>query len=313
MAKIDVYKRHRIGKVERGIFSTFVEHMGRSIYGGVYDPESKFADKDGFRKDVMALVKELGVDMIRYPGGNFLSGYDWKDGIGPKEQRKARLDLAWAQTEPNTVGIHEFYKWAEQVGSKLMLGGHMGTGKPKEAGEYVEYCNHPSGTYLSDERRKNGKETPFAIGNWCIGNEMDGDWQIGTKRAEEYGRCAHETAKIMKRVDPSIRLTVCGSSGPTMPTYPEWDRVVLEHTYNEVEYLSLHKYYDFPDQNKSRVADFLASFMDFDAFIKTGKATIEYVKTYKRSKKQVYLSVDEWNLWHTNQGNGEPGDRWTVG
>lgn len=298
MARIDVYKRHRIGKVERGLFSTFVEHMGRSVYGGIYDPESPFAGADGFRNDVMELVKELGVDGIRYPGGNFLSGYDWKDGIGPKEERKARLSLSWKQTEPNTIGIHEFYSWAEKVGSKLILGVNMGTGTPKDAGEFVEYCNHPSGTYWSDQRIRNGKETPFAVESWCLGNEMDGDWQIGAKTAEEYGRIARETAKIMKWVDPNIRLTVCGSSVTRLPTYPEWDRVVLEHTYDKVDYLSLHKYVAFPEQDKSRVSDFLASFTDFNAFIKTGEATIEYVKTYKRSKKQVYISVDEWNIWH---------------
>ncbi|MBQ8885385.1 MAG: alpha-N-arabinofuranosidase [Clostridia bacterium] len=312
MAKIDIHKNYRIGKIEKTLFGTFVEHMGRSIYGGIYDPQSKYSDEKGFRKDVVALVKELGVGVIRYPGGNFLSGYDWKDAIGPKEERKARLDLAWFQTEPNTIGIHEFSEWAKEAGVEIMLGVNMGTGTPREAGEYVEYCNHPSGTYWSDKRAENGAKEPFSIEYWCVGNEMDGDWQICTKKAEEYGRIAHETAKIMKWVDPSLKLTVCGSSGSAMPTYPEWDRIVLEHTYNDIEYLSLHKYYEFPNWDKTRVSDFLASFVDFDAFIKTGKATIEYVKTYRRSKKQVYISVDEWNVWHTNQGDCQT-DKWSVG
>lgn len=311
-AKIELFKYCKIGKIDRKLFGTFVEHMGRSIYGGIYDPQSKYADENGFRKDVVQLVKELGVTVVRYPGGNFLSGYDWKDGIGKKDERKARLDLAWFQLEPNTVGVHEFSEWCSLAGIQLMMGVNMGTGLVREAAELVEYCNHPGGTYWSDKRVQNGASQPFSVTYWCIGNEMDGEWQICTKTAEEYGRKAVEAAKMMKWCDPSVQLTVCGSSGPTMPTYPEWDRIVLEHTYDHIEYLSLHKYYEYPDFDKTRVSDYLASFVDFDAFIKTGKATIEYVKTYKRSKKQVYISVDEWNIWHTKEGNFY-NERWTVG
>ncbi len=308
MVTISLYKKHRVGKIEHEIFGAFIEHLGRSIYGGIYDPGSIYSDKDGYREDVKDLVRELGVDIIRYPGGNYVSGYDWRDGVG---ERKVRLNLAWGQTEPNTIGTHEFCDWAKSIGSKVMLATNMGTGTPRDAGEYVEYCNHAGKTALTDERAKNGRAEPFGIERWCIGNEMDGDWQIGTKKANEYGRLAHETAKIMKMVDPSIKLTVCGSSGPGMPTFPEWDRIVLENTYNEVEFLSLHRYYEFPYADKKRVGDFLGSFVDFDAFIKTGKATIEYVKAYKRSRKQVYLSVDEWNVWHMQEGNRQK-EKWEV-
>ena len=312
MAKIKIYKDLRIGKIEKELFGSFVEHMGRSVYGGIYDPSSKFADEKGFRQDVSALVKELGTSTIRYPGGNFLSGYKWRDGIGDASQRKKRLDLAWAQMEPNTIGLHEFADWANRVGANVMLGVNLGTGTPQEAAELVEYCNFPGGSSISEERIANGRKEPFGIKYWCLGNEMDGDWQIGAKRAEEYGRIAHETAKMMKWVDPSIRLTVCGSSGSAMPTYPEWDRIVLENTYEDVDYLSLHKYYEYPNHDKSRISDFLASFVDFDAFIRTGEATIDYVKAYRRSPKNVYISVDEWNIWHTDAGECE-NERWRIG
>ena len=311
-SKVQLHKQCRIGKVEKNLFGSFIEHMGRAVYGGIYDPNSRYADENGFRKDVIKLVKELGISLVRYPGGNFLSGYDWTDGIGRREERPARLDLAWMQLEPNSVGLHEFGEWASLVGSPIMMAANMGTGTPKEAMNLLEYCNHPSGTAWSEKRIKNGKSQPFSIEYWCLGNEMDGDWQICSLKAEEYGRKAHETAKLMKWLDSSVKLTVCGSSGSTMDTYPEWDRIVLEHTYDNVEYLSLHKYYEFPDFDKTRVSDYLASFVDFNAFIKTGKATIEYVKALKRSKKQVYLSVDEWNIWHTKEGSC-PNDNWTVG
>ncbi len=311
MSEIKIVKSCAIGKIERTVFGSFIEHMGRAVYGGIYDPSSEYADGNGFRKDVIDLVKDLNVSLVRYPGGNFLSGYDWKDGIGDIKTRPARLDLAWGQLEPNTVGVLEFDKWAKAAGAEIMMGVNMGTGTPKDAFELAEYCNYPSGTYWSDRRREHGTPDPLGIRYWCIGNEMDGCWQICSMPALEYGRKANETAKMLHWLDPNIKLTVVGSSGSGMPTYPEWDRVVLEQTYDNVEYLSLHKYYGYPDDDESRISDFLGSFTDFDAFIKTARATVEYVKTLKRSKKQVYLSVDEWNVWHT--GACDDPSRWTVG
>lgn len=312
MAEVKIIKSCKIGKIERTLFSSFIEHMGRAVYGGIYDPASNYADSNGFRNDVIELVKDLNLSLIRYPGGNFLSGYDWKDGIGAVENRPAKLDLAWAQLEPNTIGVLEFNKWIKEVGAQIMMGVNMGTGTPKDAAELTEYCNHPSETYWAELRKAHGESAPLKVEYWCLGNEMDGKWQICSMNAEKYGKKALETAKMIRWIDPNVKLTVCGSSGSTMPTYPEWDRVVLEHTYDNIDYLSLHKYYEFPDFDKSRVSDFLASFVDFDAFIRTGQATVEYVKTLKRSDKQIYLSVDEWNVWHTKEGSCDE-DRWVVG
>lgn len=292
--KIIINKEYTIGKIEPELWGSFIEHMGRAVYGGIYEPTNACANEKGFRKDVIEAVKELGVPIVRYPGGNFLSGYNWKDGIG--KNRPVKLDLAWGQTEPNRVGLHEFCDWATEVGTQVMMSVNLGTGTPKDAAEIVEYCNIEKGTQISDMRRENGREKPFAIKTWCLGNEMDGDWQICALTAEEYGRKAAETAKMMKWVDKDIRLVVCGSSTPEIKTYPEWDRVVLQHTYDYVDYLSLHRYYTYTTDSEW---DMMSSHTDLDAFIKTVAATTEYVRAYKRSKKRMKLSLDEWNVWHT--------------
>lgn len=295
MNKITIDKAYEIGTVERDVWGSFIEHMGRAVYGGIYEKNHKTADKNGFRGDVAQIVKELNVPIVRYPGGNFLSGYDWHDGIG--KERPTRLDLAWGQLEPNEVGLHEFCKWAASVNSRVMMGVNLGTGTPKDAAQLVEYCNYTGGTYWSDLRRSNGSEKPFNIDVWCLGNEMDGDWQIGHLTAEEYGRKAHETAKLMKLVDPSVKLVVCGSSSPGISTYPNWDATVLRHTYEDVDFISLHRYYSY-DCNE-REFDLMSAHTDFDDFIRTVAATADFVKAGLRSKKVMKLSVDEWNVWHT--------------
>ena len=291
-----INKEFVLGAIEKDVWGSFIEHMGRAVYDGIYEPSHPLADEQGFRKDVMDAVRALHVPKVRYPGGNFLSGYDWRDGIG--KNRPVRLDLAWGQLETNEVGLHEFCGWAEKVGAEVMMSVNMGTGTPKDAAQLVEYCNHEKGTAISDLRRRNGREKPFGIRTWCIGNEMDGDWQICALTAEEYGRKAAETAKMMRWVDHNIELVVCGSSTPDQKTYPEWDRVVLQHTYDYVDYLSMHRYYTYPDDTQN-VTDFLSSHTDFDAFIKTVASAADYVKAYKRSKKVMKISVDEWNIWHT--------------
>lgn len=291
-----INKEFVLGAIEKDVWGSFIEHMGRAVYDGIYEPSHPLADEQGFRKDVMDAVRALHVPKVRYPGGNFLSGYDWRDGIG--KNRPVRLDLAWGQLETNEVGLHEFCGWAEKVGAEVMMSVNMGTGTPKDAAQLVEYCNHEKGTAISDLRRRNGREKPFGIRTWCIGNEMDGDWQICALTAEEYGRKAAETAKMMRWVDHNIELVVCGSSTPDQKTYPEWDRVVLQHTYDYVDYLSMHRYYTYPDDTQN-VGDFLSSHTDFDAFIKTVASAADYVKAYKRSKKVMKISVDEWNIWHT--------------
>lgn len=296
-ANMHIEKDFEIAQTDDRLFSSFLEHLGRAIYSGIYEPDHPEADENGFRMDVLKLVQQLKVDHVRYPGGNFLSGYNWKDGIGPKNERPRRLDLAWKTLESNQFGIDEFYDWSKKAGTKIMGAVNMGTGTPKEAGELVEYCNYPGGTYWSDLRAKNGHKDPMNIKLWCIGNEMDGSWQICHLDADDYGKKAREAAKIMKWIDPSVKLVVCGSASTLQKTYPEWDRKVMEYTYDNVEYLSLHRYYE----NEGNNLDFLASFVDMDNFIRTISSTADYVKALKRGKKNINFSFDEWNVWYQNK------------
>lgn len=294
-AKCVIEKDYSIANTDPRLFGSFIEHLGRAVYTGIYEPGHPTADEQGFRKDVLEVVRQLKVPIIRYPGGNFVSGYNWMDGIGPVAGRPKRLDLAWKSIETNEIGIDEFVDWCKKADSQVMEAVNLGTGTPADAGNLVEYCNHPSGTYWSDLRRANGHDQPHNIKVWCLGNEMDGPWQIGHLSAEDYGKKALEAAKIMRWVDPKIELVACGSSHTAMPTFPEWDRTVLEFLYDQVDYISLHRYYGHNDVGT--IGDFLASFVDMDNFIHTITATVDYVKTQKRSKKTIQLSFDEWNVW----------------
>lgn len=308
-AKMIVDRSFRIAEVDNRIYGSFIEHLGRAVYGGIYEPSHKTADENGFRKDVKDLVRELNVPIIRYPGGNFVSGYNWEDGVGPIGERPKRLELAWRTVEPNVVGTNEFMTWAKEVGSEVMMAVNLGTRGIDEARNLLEYCNHPKGTYWSDLRRKHGYEQPHKVKTWCLGNEMDGPWQIGHKTPDEYGRLALETAKAMRLVDPDIELVSCGSSNTAMPTFPEWEAVTLDHTYDAVDYVSLHQYYGNRDNDS---ANYLARSMDMDHFIHTIRSTCDYIKAKKRSKKTLFLSFDEWNVWyHSNQADSQI-DPWSV-
>lgn len=291
-----------VGQVADTLFGSFIEHLGRAVYGGIYEPGHSAADAKGFRRDVIDLVRELRVPVVRYPGGNFLSGYDWRDGIGPRDRRPVRLDRAWHTVETNRIGIDEFADWAREAGAEVMAGVNMGTGSPQDAADMVEYCNHPGGTAWSDLRKRNGHAAPHAIRWWCVGNEMDGDWQIGHLDAVSYGRKAREAIKLMRWTDDSISTVVCGSSGPGMPTWPEWDRIVLEYTYDLADCLSIHRYYE----NTGNDDDFLSVFRDTERFIEASVATCDYVKAKTRSKKTMMLSFDEWNIWYQSRQEPHP-------
>lgn len=294
-AKMMLDKELTIGKIDNRIYGSFIEHLGRAVYDGIYQPGHLLSDGNGFRTDVMELVKELNVPIVRYPGGNFVSNYFWEDGVGPKEQRPHRLELAWKSIESNEIGLHEFSKWAKSVNSEVMMAVNLGTRGIADACNLLEYCNHTSGTKYSDLRIAHGQKEPYGIKTWCLGNEMDGPWQLGHKTAEEYGRLAEETAKAMKLIDPSAEFVVCGSSSREMSTYAQWEATVLDYTYESVDYLSLHTYYG---NRSGDTNEFLAKSDDMDAFIKEVIAVCDYVKAKKRSKKNMYLSFDEWNVWY---------------
>lgn len=302
-AKMVIDKNYEISKIDRRIYGSFIEHIGRAVYGGIYEPDHPTADNMGFRTDVIQTVKELNVPIIRYPGGNFVSGYNWEDGIGPRDGRKHKLDLAWRSVETNEIGVNEFAEWVRRVDSQVMMAVNLGTRGVDAARSLVEYCNHEKGSYWSDLRIAHGFAVPHKIKTWCLGNEMDGDWQIGHKTAEEYGRIACETAKAMKWVDPDIELVACGSTSNLTKTFPDWEASVLTNTYEHIDYISLHSYYANSDND---TLNFLARSLDMDSIIDSVVSTCDYVKAKMRSKKTINISFDEWNVWyHSIQATSE--------
>ena len=305
--KLIIDSSNGIGRIDDRIYGGFVEHMGRCVYGGIYEPDHPLANGSGFRSDVLSYVRQLQIPLIRYPGGNFVSGFRWEDSVGPPEDRPVRIDLAWKSIEPNRVGLHEFTKWADEAESRVMMAVNLGTRGAAEAADLLEYCNVPGGTHLSELRKSHGQHEPYHYKVWCLGNEMDGPWQICNKTAAEYGLLARETGKAMKRLDPSIELVACGSSGSYLPTYPEWDATVLDLAYAHTDYLSVHAYIN--DKN-SDLPNYLAQSLQFEAYIQSLVSVCDYIKAKHRSRKTMYLYVDEWNVepfnWLNNDGVDQP-------
>ena len=308
-AGIKINKGKYISEIDNRIYGSFIEHLGRAVYGGIYQPGQSTADDMGFRKDVLELVKKINVPIVRYPGGNFVSGYNWEDGTGPRDKRPKKLELAWGTVETNQVGIDEFQEWAKRADTDIMMAVNLGTRGADEARQLVEYCNLDTDTYYANKRRENGFEKPFGIKLWCIGNEMDGPWQICHLTAQEYARKACETAKLMKWTDPSIELVACGSSHKNMPTFGEWERTVLRECYENIDYISLHNYYGNPTND---TPGYLAQAVNMDEFIKTVAAICDEVKAEKKSEKTINLSFDEWNVWFHSNEQDKQIPRWSY-
>ena len=296
--RIVIDSDRQIAPINPHLFGSFLEQLGRAIYEGIYDPKSKFADADGFRTDVMKEIHDLGVPIIRWPGGNFVSGYHWLDGVGPKKNRPVVLDRAWDTIETNQFGTNEFITWARKVGTEPLFGLNFGTGSAEDAAALVEYCNVPKGTKWSELRRSHGYEQPHNVKFWCVGNEMDGPWQIGHMEAREYGGKAADAARQMRAVDPTVKLVACGSSGPFMPTYITWDRTVLEQCYEDVDGISLHRYWGNTDETNHDSSKYLAMNLAMDRQIEEIISVCDSVRAQKRSGKQLFLSFDEWNVWY---------------
>ena len=297
-ARIDIDTNRVISQISPLLFSGFAEHLGRCIYGGIYDPGSPLADANGFRRDVLAALRELNFRSMRYPGGNFVSGYNWQEGIGPKHLRPRRRELAWKSLESNHFGTDEFLHFCRDINSEPMLAVNLGSGSIEGASNLVEYCNARPGSLYADMRVSNGQRDPWGVKYWCLGNEMDGPWQIGHLNAEDYGKKAREAAKLMRLQDPAIQLVLCGSSSSRMPTYPEWDRVSLELCWEHVDYHSMHYYAGNHDGDS---ASYLALAAEFEAYVDALEGVLRYVKARTRSRREVYLSWDEWNVWYKNQ------------
>jgi len=302
-ARVGIMPRHGVADLDRRLFGSFLEHLGRAIYTGIYEPGSALASRDGLRTDVAREVRELGVPIVRYPGGNFVSGYNWLDGVGPKAQRPTVLDRAWNSLETNQFGTNEFIDWCRSVEAEPLLGMNFGTGTSEQAVAYVEYCNVERGTKWSDLRRAHGYAQPHNVRCWCLGNEMDGPWQIGQLQARDYGRKARDAARQMRVIDGRLQLIACGSSGTNMPTYLVWDREVLEECYDQVDAVSLHAYYgNTPALTGSNAARYLAMNLDMDRQIHEIAAVCDYVRALRRSSKRLWLSFDEWNVWYRARG-----------
>ena len=300
---ISLHTEFKIAPVDPRIFGGFLEHMGRAVYEGVYDPKSSHADADGCREDVLDHLRRLRMTAMRYPGGNFASGYHWQDGIGPRNKRPTVRELAWQSIEPNHFGTDEYIRLCRKMEWTPMLTVNLGTGTPEEARNWVEYCNCPTGTRYADMRASNGSKPPHAVKLWCLGNEMDGEWQLGHVPANQYAIRAQQAAKMMRDTDKSIELVVCGSCGNVMPTYMEWDRQVLDYMGDLTDYISLHRYVGNQANN---TPDFLAITNSIDAQIEEMDAVCRFVQAKRRSKKRAYLCFDEWNVWYKNmQMNGE--------
>ena len=306
-AKLHIDKYFLVGEVDKRIYGSFIEHLGRAVYEGIYQPDSPFADDQGLRKDVINLVRELNVPLVRYPGGNFVSGFHWEDSVGPKEHRPAKVDLAWSVIESNQFGLNEFMDWARKVDTEPMMAVNLGTRGPEDAKNLLEYCNMKGGSYYSDLRRKHGYEQPHNIKLWCLGNEMDGPWQMGHKTAYEYGRIAQESGRLMKILDPSIELVACGSSFMDMPTFGQWEYTMLSECYDFVDYVSLHTYYGNRDNN---TPEFLANSVAMDKFIQSVISVCDAVKAKKRGNKTINLSFDEWNVWYHSEEQDKKLERW---
>jgi alpha-N-arabinofuranosidase len=305
-ATVYVDTRRTIAPLDRNLFGSFLEHLGRAIYEGIYEPGSKLSDANGFRKDVLSEIRQLGVPIIRYPGGNFVSGYNWLDGVGPKQNRVVQLDKAWDTIESNQFGTNEFMAWCKAAGTEPLMGLNLGTGTPEEAAALVEYCNVDKGTYWSDLRRQHGVADPWNVKHWCLGNEMDGPWQIGHMSATEYGTKAADAARQMRYVDPALQLVACGSSGPLMRTYLEWDREVLEQCYDYVDAISLHRYFGNNERDSGGdTAKYLALNLSMERQIAETLAVCDLVRGHKRSPKKLWLSFDEWNVWYRTTGGDD--------
>jgi alpha-L-arabinofuranosidase len=286
-------------ELDQRLLGAFLEHLGRAVYTGVYDPKSPLADANGFRTDVIAAVKGLRVPIIRYPGGNFVSGYNWLDGVGPKNGRPTVLERAWNSLETNQFGTNEFIDWCKAVSTEPLLAFNLGTGTPETAVAYVEYCNVDRGTKWSELRRSHGYQQPHNVRYWCLGNEMDGPWQMGHMPAREYGRKARDAAQQIRVIDKSLQLIACGSSNTNMPTYLVWDREVLEECYDQVDAISLHNYYGNTEAlSGNKTSRYLAMNLDMERQILEIGAVCDYVQGLQKSPKRLWLSFDEWNVWY---------------
>ncbi len=305
-ARIRIDPERVIAPIDPKIYGNFAEHLGRCIEGGIFEEGSPLSDSNGYRRDVIEAVRNLHVSLLRWPGGNFSSNYNWMDGIGPRDQRPKRLEMAWHTIEDNRFGTHEFLDYVEMLGIEPYVCANFGTGNWVEAQRWVEYCNLAEDTAMTALRRKNGREKPWKVTYWGLGNEMDGPWQMGHRSAEDYGKFALEGAKLMKWTDPSVKLIAAGSSNyPSRDSWTEWNRTVLTYLRDHIEYISLHTYVgDYQHDYLS----FAASALDVTDRIRTTEGIIRSV-VHPEAHHPIYIAFDEYNVWYRARGQGREAGR----
>lgn len=292
-AKITIHPSYQVGEISPRLFGTFLEPIGTMVNGTMYNPKHPTADEQGFRRDVIGALKAAGMRAVRLPGGNFVSAWNWKDSIGPRSERKVRLDPAWHQYITNEVGHDEYLQWAEKTGAEPLYTINLGSGGMQDAMDLVEYTNHAGGTWWSDLRRKNGHEAPYNVKTWYLGNEMDGPWQLGSwdKDPRGYGVRANEISKAIKWIDGRIETAVCASSSPFMDHYPQWEETVLQECYDSVDYLSMHHYHSAPPGD---IRALLGGSVYYEDYINTEIALCDLIGAKCRSPKKIMLSFDEY-------------------
>lgn len=306
-ARIKIDTERTIGAIDPMIYGNFIEHLGRCINGGVFEEGSPLSDSNGYRRDVLDASKKMNVSLLRWPGGNFSSNYHWKDGIGPRDQRPPRLEMAWGTVESNRFGTHEFLQYAEMLGTRPYICANLGTGTWEEAQQWVEYVNSPADTAMTRLRKQNGRAQPWNVKIWGLGNEMDGPWQMGHRSAEDYGKFALEAAKLMKWTDPSLKLIAAGSSNfAAGADWTGWNRTVLDFLKRHADYLALHLYVGNREDN---YYEFLASSRDLDERTKTCEGIIDMALSGEPRNHKIYIAWDEWNVWYRARGPQQRGRR----
>ena len=306
-ARIKIDTERVIGDIDPLIYGNFIEHLGRCIDGGVFEEKSRLSDANGFRRDVLEAARKLNVSILRWPGGNFSSNYHWRDGIGPRDQRPPRLEMAWGTVESNRFGTHEFLTYAEMLGTQPYICANLGTGTWTEAQQWVEYCNSAEDTAMTRLRKQNGRTEPWKVKYWGLGNEMDGPWQMGHRSAEDYGKFALEAAKLMKWTDPNIKLIAAGSSNYGADVdWTAWNRTVLDFLKDHADYLAIHRYVGNPQNDYD---GFLASSVELDERIKITEGVIQAAVSRQTNHRPIYIAWDEWNVWYRARGAQQRGRR----
>ena len=304
-ARIKIDTDRKIGQIDPKLYGNFIEHLGRCIEGGIFDEGNPLSDAEGFRKDVLTAVQGLHVPLLRWPGGNFSSNYNWRDGIGPRDSRPPRLEMAWGTVEDNRFGTHEFLDYIEKAGAEPYICANLGTGSWDEAQQWVEYVNSSADTATTRLRRKNGRDKPWKVGIWGLGNEMDGPWQMGHRSAEDYGKFALEAAKLMHWTDKDVKLIAAGSSNFNAD-WVSWNRTVLSYLNPHVDYLSLHMYVG---NRENDYYQFQACTLELANRIKVTEGTIAEALSAGPPRKPIYIAWDEWNVWYRARGDAERGRR----